>query len=342
MKNILLILLFIGQFLYSQDPGSSYYGPYTSHPPMVLNGINDSIISGLAITGNTYGIRLSNCTNITIENCYIYDTFENAVNIENSSNITIRNNVMEDVRSGVYAAACTGGIKILNNDVKNVQGPFPRGQLAQFNNSSGTGNQINDNVMENVLGESYAEDGINLYGSSGTVASPIEVIGNWIRGGGPSNSGGGIMTGDSGGSHIVVRDNILVDPGQYGIAIAGGEGIEIYDNLVYGKQQSFTNVGIYVWNQYAVPCSNHSVGNNTVYWRSNNGNLNPAWNAGNCGTVTDWGTNTWNAAIDSTILSPVILKDTTGLLKRFYVGESRVYKTIFNGKEDFAKKILNN
>jgi len=34
--------------------------------------------------------------------------------------------------------------------------------------------------------------------------------------------GGGIMLGDGGGSNIVAKNNILVDPGQYGMAVSGG------------------------------------------------------------------------------------------------------------------------
>jgi hypothetical protein len=48
------------------------------------------------------------------------------------------------------------------------------------------------------------------------------------------------MTGDSGGAYIVVKDNILVDPSQYGIAIAGGHHIQILDNKVFGKNRSRT------------------------------------------------------------------------------------------------------
>lgn len=56
-------------------------------------------------------------------------------------------------------------------------------------------------------------DAINLYKSNGIAGDPIQVIGNRIRGGGPSTSGGGIMTGDQGGSYILVSI-ILVNPGS--------------------------------------------------------------------------------------------------------------------------------
>jgi hypothetical protein len=146
------------------------------------------------------------------------------------------------------------------------------------------------------------EDVINIYKSSGTADDPIQIFGNKIRGGGPSGSGGGIMTGDSGGAYIVVRDNILVDPGQYGIAIAGGHHVQIMDNKVFGKKQSFTTVGIYVWNQSKAPSHDHTVTGNQVRWFNNAGMENPYWDAENCGTITGWNDNNWHADLDDKLL----------------------------------------
>lgn len=56
------------------------------------------------------------------------------------------------------------------------------------------------------------------------------------------------MQGDGGGEHMLTKDNILVDPGQYGIGVAGGKHIYIDNNKVYGKLNWFTNVGIYAYN----------------------------------------------------------------------------------------------
>ena len=97
------------------------------------------------------------------------------------------------------------------------------------------------------------------------------------------------MTGNSGGAYIVVKDNILVDPGQYGIAIAGGHHIQIFDNKVLGKRQPFTNVGIYVWNQSKAPSHDHSVKGNRVRWFNKGGMENPClgcqelWDSGRLG-----------------------------------------------------------
>lgn len=273
----------------------------------MLTNISDIVISGLEISSvDGHCIKLNNCTNITIKECKLTHATGNGVDIYGSDNIVVTDCIIDSVATGVYAQQ-SSKIQVFNIEVKNVVGPYPRGQMVQFNTVNGPGNKINYNVSENILGESYPEDIINLYLSNGTNADPIQVVGNWIRGGGPSASGGGILTGDNGGSNVLVKDNILVDPGQYGIAIAGGDTIEVIDNMVYAKQQSFTNVGLYVWNQYEPSCSNHTVRGNQVNWKNKDGVGNHSWNSANCGTVTDWSDNTWGAAIDSTILPEQIL-----------------------------------
>jgi hypothetical protein len=273
----------------------------------VLNGVSNQTITGLEITNpNGHCIELSNCNNITIQNCKLGPSKGEGVNLYNCTNITVTNCSMDSVETGVYAHQCQG-VNVTYNDVKNVQGPFPRGQMVQFNTVTGTGNRINYNVVENILGQSYPEDAISLYMTSGTAGDPLQVVGNWIRGGGPSSSGGGIMTGDNGGSYLLVQGNILVNPGQYALAIASGTNITITNNTVFAKKQSFTNVGLYVWNQYATSCNSNTASNNQINWTNSAGAPNGCWNNGNCGTVTGWNTNNCNASIDSTILPVKII-----------------------------------
>src|ERR1035437_2217979 len=302
-KNLQLIVVFlfaIQHFSFAQ--GTGYCGTYTISSPIVWNGKHDTIISGLQITNsNGNCIQLSSCNNIIIQNCKLGPSLGEGVNLYNCTNINITNCSMDSVETGVYAQLCQG-VNVTYNDVKNVQGPLPRGQMVQFNDVSGTGNRINYNVVENILGQSYPEDEINLYMSNGTVADPIQIIGNWIRGGGPSTSGGGIMCGDNGGSYFLVQNNILVNPGQYGIAIASGTNLIINNNKVFAKKQSFTNVGLYVWNQYSTNCNTNTVSNNQINYTNSSGTSNGCWNSGNCGTVIGLNTNNCDATIDSTIL----------------------------------------
>ena len=241
---------------------------------------------------NGVSLNITGSNNITIRNCFFNKATEEAISIENASNITIENCLFNGVITGVYALQ-SQTIKIRNNQFVNVRmrSTGGRGQFVQFNNVTGAGNVIEDNKGENFLGESNPEDLISLFNSSGTAASPISIRNNIFRGGGPSTSGGGIMTGDNGGSYQVVENNVLLDPGQYGIASAGGSNISLINNKIYAKQQPFTNNPLYVWAQAGASCSNINVKGNRVNWTDKNGEKNNGWNAGNCsGTSFDYPT----------------------------------------------------
>lgn len=308
----LIVLLGIQFQSFGQSPGASYCGPYTLSQPISLDGQSNMTITGLEIS-NTNGdaIYLSNCDNITIEKCLLKDATGMAVNLYNCTNITITDNRWENVSSGVYAQSCQQ-IKVMYNDSKDVVGPFPRGQMTQFNEVSGGGNQVNFNVSECISGQSNPEDHVSMYRSNGTAADPIQIIGNWIRGGGPSTNGSGIMTGDNDGSYVIVKDNILVNPGQVGIGVAGGHHIQVLDNKIFGAQTTISNVGLFVWNWPGNPsgttCYSHTVTGNEIHWTNKDGTANHGWSGnGTCGTVTGWSNNTWGANIDASILPAQIL-----------------------------------
>ena len=302
--NVIFLFIF-HSFSFSQ--GSVYCGPYKVSAPIVWVGKHNQTISELEINNPTgHCIKLSNCSNITIKNCKLGPSKNEGVYLYHCNNISVTNCSMDSVDSGVVADTCTG-IKITYNDVKNVQGPLPRGQMVQFGHVYGKGNCINYNAGENILGQSFPEDEISLYMSNGTEEDPIQVVGNWIRGGGPSTSGGGIMTGDNGGSYILVQDNILVNPGQYGITISSGNHITIKNNKIYSKKLPFSNVGLSAWNQYPTDCSSNTIIKNEVNFKNKNGILNCFWNPGNCGLVTGWKTNYYNANLKSTILPTKII-----------------------------------
>jgi len=213
---------------------------------------------------------------------------------------------MYDVSSGVYALE-SSAIAVNYNQFQNMKGPYPRGQMVQFDNVSGADSRVNYNRGENFLGSSYPEDAISMYESRGTQNDPIQIIGNWIRGGGPSPTGSGICLGDDGGENMIAKDNVLVNPGQCGICISSGTNIQIVDNKIYSKKQYFTNVGISVWNEYKKGCAINVVKGNEVKWINSLGSENDMWNGENCGKVTGWTENTPNAKIDATILPSKII-----------------------------------
>ncbi len=273
--------------------------------PLTIGGKTNVVIKGVRIKNpNGNCITVQGSTSVIIENSEIGPCSGEGVYIVNSKNVTVRQTSFNEVRTGVYAVN-SQTINVSNNDFLNMNGPMPRGQFVQYNNVTGTGNRINSNYGVNIKGQSNPEDALNVYQSSGTAADPIQVNNNYIRGGGPSRSGGGIMLGDGGKSnYITASGNVLVDPGQYGIAIAGGQNIKVLNNKVYGAKQSFTNVGIYVWNQYSSTCSNHQVAGNHVRWFKSDGSASSFWDGKNCANLTVSSTNVWQSTSVGANMAP--------------------------------------
>lgn len=283
---------------------------YTSSGALSYEGKHDFTISGKSISGGTVpAITLKNCYNVHITLCRLTNSSNVGVYLFNCHNITIDYNYFTNVSTGVYVDhSSIGAIAVNYNQFLNMKGPFPRGQFVQFNNVNGPGNSVSYNKGENVLGSSSPEDAINMYQSSGTAASPIKIVGNWIRGGGPSASGGGIMLGDQGGSYLYASDNLLVNPGEYGMAIAGGDHNSIVDNKIYGVAQSFTNVGLYVNSIGGYNETNSTVKGNQVKFYNSNNYSNPCWLAPGVSKPEGWDTsNTWGAASLTVSIIPTVM-----------------------------------
>jgi len=282
------LFIFCCQLAFSQ----TNYLKLPKSNPRIINGQSNLVIENLAFTNLTGNdLTILNSSNIIVRNCYFGVSKGIGVELENANNITIENCFFANNRSGVYATSCSG-IKVINNQFINAQGPFPRGQFVQFNTVTGAGNAVSGNRGECFRGESYAEDLVNMYRSNGTAQSPVSVKDNLFRGGGPSPSGGGLMSGDFDGGYVIVENNVLVFPGNYGIGIAGGNNITLKNNTVYSDRKPWTNVGIYVWAQQGASCSNITVTGNKSTWTHKDGFNNPFWDGGNCGTITWSGYNT--------------------------------------------------
>ncbi|WP_276502643.1 PKD domain-containing protein, partial [Terrimonas pollutisoli] len=290
-----LVCVFCCQVSFSQ----TNYLKLPASAPRTYNGQSNFVIENLSFTNmNGNNITIFNGNNITIRNCYFGVSKGIGVELENCSNVTIENCFFANNKSGVYATSCSG-IKVNNNQFINAQGPFPRGQFVQFNSVTGSGNSVSGNRGECFRGESYAEDLVNMYRSNGTSGSPVLVKDNLFRGGGPSPSGGGLMSGDFDGGYVIVENNKLVFPGNYGIGIAGGNNIKLLNNSVYSERRPWTNVGIYVWAQQGASCSQITVEGNKSTWTHKDGFNNPFWDGGNCGPITWDGLNSSGQSLAS-------------------------------------------
>jgi len=275
---------------------------FTISAAINYNGKSNITISGISTTS----IKLTNCTNVMIINCKVGNSSGVGISISSCKNVRVSGCYLYNVSSGVYAVN-SQTINVSGNFGLNMKGPLPRGQFVQFDNVTGTGNRINSNKFQNVLGQSSPEDAISIYQSSGTAADPIQVNSNQIRGGGPSSTGGGIMLGDQGGAYVTAQWNTLVDPGQYGMAIAGGTSMKIYQNTVYSKKQNFSNVGLYYWNQSGKSSSAITVSSNNVNFTKYTGEINNTFLGSGGVTPTGWTTNAYNKTLSEAILPTTLV-----------------------------------
>jgi hypothetical protein len=141
------------------------------------------------------------------------------------------------------------------------------------------GIDISWNEVRNTANASAVEDNINIFKSSGTPASPIDIHDNFIEGAYPFPAtsihfnGGGIALADAGGSYQIAHANQVISTTNYGIANASGTATSIYNNrtvssglLPDGTVLPAANVGVFSWNQYAAPYGNNSIYNNVSGW----------------------------------------------------------------------------
>lgn len=307
------VLLCIPSHL-SYGQGDRYTGSYTKSAAIVHKGKSNFTIEGFEfsnINGNM--IELYECENVIIRNNKFSFSGKNGIYLYKCKNITVIDNTFENVQSGLRASL-SQGIQFEYNDVSNIigklKGSNELGVMAQFIQVSGANNSISYNVCENIPNESSTEDIINLYNSSGTQGSPILVKGNWLRGGGPSESGGGINLGDMSGSYQIAEDNILVDPGQYGVAISGGKNMTLRNNKVYARSQYFTNVGIIASNWYEQQYGKSSaitVENNSVNYHHRDGWVNNWWFNQNMNPIIGKETNVYDPNLSASILPERII-----------------------------------
>jgi hypothetical protein len=273
-----------------------------SSAAVVLEGRSHETIDGLAISSDVSiqltncsdivisacdlrSIELSGCKRVSIYNCFIHDSAHCGVQTYQTQQLLVQGCRVERVSSGVYAIE-SQQIQVVGNFARNMKGPFPRGQMTQFDNVTGAGNVIRGNYAINEYGQNHSEDVINIYMSSGSAGSPIVIENNYVtadplRGNeGMSKSGSGIMLGDQGGAHEVCRGNVVVSAGQVGIGVAGGTAITVEKNVIYGAKSDVSNNGLYAWNQSGKPCSHVSITGNRVRWMNQAGEDNSWWKGG--------------------------------------------------------------
>lgn len=225
---------------------------------------------------------------------------EDCVTIKGASDVTVRNSRFTNCHKGVYAVSSSNVVVVDNVFEADMAG---RGRNAvQFNRVSGGHVARNTSTVSN--GATLSEDHINIYMSNGTASDPIVIEANELTGGGPSESGSGIVLGDGGGSWQIARNNNLTDPGQVGIGAVGGSHLTIEDNTLSSTSHPWSNVGMVAWDWDGSGCSDVTISRNEVaQWVNSSGQSNIFWENGSCSnlSVTDnsWQTGTEPEAITS-------------------------------------------
>ncbi|HEX7099346.1 MAG TPA: right-handed parallel beta-helix repeat-containing protein [Acidimicrobiia bacterium] len=250
---------------------------YESSGPIILDGESGVTIEGYSFDNLTWPdrpITLMNCSDITIRYC---DSRRCSMGI-------------------VYAVNCHD-ITVEYCRVENITGPYERtganrANFYQFNNVDGfychhlkgrygdTEDVFSHYASKNGVLEDVAWEGAVDYDQPTSDGSPSIP---WR-----SPSGTGAICGDGGGANVIIRRATFLNPGQVGLAIAGGTNCGFEDCVVVSTQWPVTrpsggsgNVGAYVWNQYPYGCSGHHLTGCRV--RFHNGNH--WWNGGNCGAI---------------------------------------------------------
>ncbi|ADQ80449.1 hypothetical protein Palpr_2314 [Paludibacter propionicigenes WB4] len=328
-KQVVLIttLIFITHIL-SFGQGTRYTGPYTPSGPIVWNGVDNKIISGLSFTKlNQDNIQLWECSNITIKNCKFSKSAYKAITAENAKNLLIEDCVFDSVADGVLVNSHNGnpfnggtcsGVKVTHNYFKNIIGGWPGHHAVQFAGvNGGGGNQVNYNSFESIHLQSHVDDIVSLFKSYGSVNDSIQIIGNWFRGGdynAENHTGGAITVGDNGGAYVLVKNNILVNVVGGGIGNAGGSNIVFENNILFQDRATANpanqTAGLIMYNfdEGKIDCSSNTIRNNRVYYSTTNGNLLNIQANSNCGPIAGLETNISDPTLSASILPQNIAK----------------------------------
>ena len=137
-------------------------------------------------TGAYMGIKFTSADNLTIKNCYIKytnapssgplaDSERNCIEGIGSQNIVIANVKLEDGSTGIRLNQCDDSV-LRYIEGHNMRGPFPRGQLVQYDKCAG-GLLENFSVI-NDRDVAWTEDNISIYKSGGQQIKKGLIVGN--------------------------------------------------------------------------------------------------------------------------------------------------------------------
>jgi len=217
-------------------------------------------------TGGKFQVNQSNPSNNHV-----------CIMLTDCTNVIVRNVDFQNV-SQPFAIFGGSDITIEDNRCDGITGPHTRLNVQNGNFLQTVNGPSRVTVRNNMIRGGDTEDIISLYSARDSIIENNHIDGT----GWSSDSGTGIILSDGGGQNNKAIGNILFNPGQVGVAAAGGTGSLMEGNIVYGpKGIPGSNVGMYVANYSSGPYGDHHVvGNRVWYWNQGGGVLNGFWTAG--------------------------------------------------------------
>lgn len=247
-------------------------------PAIRVDGFSGVVIRNVEIehTGSR-GIHFANADDITIENVSIEhvgapetgpNPSDGANNIEcySSERPIIRNARLTRGSSGIYLVECPGS-ELRFIEGHDFRGPFPRGQLVQWNRSS-------DGLLEDFSvvqpPGSWPEDNVNVYQSTNVVIRRGHIDGN------NSPSGVGVIfDGDTGAGLVEDVDAIRMGNGCFS-AYAGADGsifrrTRCRENICEDQGRGLPSSNALMW--AGNPTGGGFRIESSAHWASCNGNI---------------------------------------------------------------------
>ena len=258
---------------------------------------------------------------VTIRNCRGYGLDSGVVGQHRGDfffgfqlgSLTVEHNYIEGTYQGVYIIGTVGWsldgpLMIRYNQAKNLDGAPSDGmggrlvtnqmsentvfQFSQYNNIQQA--EIAWNEIQSDPSISWIADTIDIWSSSGTPSTPIEVHDNYIQGGYPfvptatlyyaggiTMDGSATNTAATATAYVKIHDNQIVAHSNFGIGLAAGHDNEAYSNRVVSSGQ-FADGAWYVGYAgiYVIDCAcyqqppsvyfNNSAHDNVVGFRFEN------------------------------------------------------------------------
>lgn len=276
----------------SSDPGTAAVTVLTSDPVVIENCTIRSKGTLIKATVGDAHVTVRNCRGFGIDPGVAGATRGDFFFGFKVGSLTVEHNYMESVNYGIKLYSSdgwlpSGAIIVRYNQAKNLDGVPSDGKGGRdlthlafgqdngnhffiiTNSNNVPGLEVSWNEIINEPFVSSIGDAINIYSSSGSPSTPIEIHDNYIGGGYGADpfatnyvAGGITMDGrasdlmSTATAYVQIHDNQVVNHSNFGIGIAVGHDNEAYSNRVVSTGQLADGrwvmmpygSGIYVWN----------------------------------------------------------------------------------------------